>query len=55
VIDAKGLVSHVYDFKDSLEAFESVHNLEDRHRKKMMKTVILHGSDGEEVDWTKLD
>jgi threonine dehydrogenase-like Zn-dependent dehydrogenase len=45
VIDVKALVSHVYPFKDSLEAFESVYHLEDRHGKKMLKTVILHGDD----------
>jgi hypothetical protein len=47
VIDCKSLVSHVYNFKDSLEAFESVHKLEDKHGKKMLKTVILHGTDSE--------
>jgi len=45
VIDVKALVSHVYAFKDSLEAFESVYHLEDRQGKKMLKTVILHGDD----------
>jgi threonine dehydrogenase-like Zn-dependent dehydrogenase len=44
IIDVKALVSHVYDFKDSLEAFESVHRLQDCHGKKMLKTVILHGN-----------
>jgi threonine dehydrogenase-like Zn-dependent dehydrogenase len=47
VIDVKALVSHIYNFKDSLEAFESVHRLEDRHGKKMLKTVILHGNNAE--------
>ena len=34
MVDVKSLVSHVYDFMDGLEAFETVHNLEDQQGKK---------------------
>ena len=43
VIDVKSLVSHVYDFDDSLEAFEACHKMADRNGEKLLKTVILHG------------
>lgn len=50
LIDAKSLVSHTFDFKDSMAAFEAVHQLEDRHGKKMLKTVILHGGGEEQMN-----
>jgi threonine dehydrogenase-like Zn-dependent dehydrogenase len=43
LIDVKSLVSHAFNFNDSLSAFETVYNLEDKQGRKLLKTVILHG------------
>ena len=42
MIDVKSLVSHVFDFEDSVEAFKTVKNYEDKEGGKAMKVVILH-------------
>ena len=42
MIDMKALVSHVYPFEESEEAFETVKNYKDRGGKEAMKVVILH-------------
>jgi hypothetical protein len=42
MIDVKSLVSHVFDFDDSVEAFETVKNYEGKDGRKAMKVVILH-------------
>lgn len=42
MIDVQSLVSHVFDFDDSLEAFETAKNYKDKDGKKAMKVVILH-------------
>jgi threonine dehydrogenase-like Zn-dependent dehydrogenase len=43
LVNVKSLVSHIYDFKDSLLAFETVYNLNDGQGENVLKTVILHG------------
>ncbi|PGH08301.1 chlorophyll synthesis pathway protein BchC [Polytolypa hystricis UAMH7299] len=47
LVDVKRLVSHTFDFNDSLSAFEAVYNLHDVQGKEVFKTVILHG-DGDQ-------
>ncbi|OQU93639.1 hypothetical protein CLAIMM_00121 [Cladophialophora immunda] len=42
LIDVKSLVSHTFNFKDALEAFETCYNLKDKQGRKLLKTVILH-------------
>jgi threonine dehydrogenase-like Zn-dependent dehydrogenase len=43
LVDVKSLVSHIYDFKDSLLAFETVYDLTNGQGENVLKTVILHG------------
>ncbi|KAL4861580.1 hypothetical protein BDV12DRAFT_203873 [Aspergillus spectabilis] len=43
LVDVNSLISHTFEFDDSLSAFETVYNLEDGEGKKLLKTVILHG------------
>jgi hypothetical protein len=44
-VDVNSLISHTFEFDDSLSAFETVYNLEDGEGKKLLKTVILHGDE----------